>query len=298
MYHESSKRHVGIQKQIKPAPGNNWRKGDNVTSALGQMPNAPLIYVLAQIRFTLVPRMDKRWENFHEKVFELYPKAETERIEQITVIDGKPTAGDTIKRWHLTNETSTSGIIMDAGMLIFHSTSYKTSEIFFSDFQNVLAEFRPILPEKGVSVSRLGLRYLDLLLQDGNLAVDQQIIEALQLPKLTNIGEARRMDQILTYQTPLGGTMNIRYRQSLTPDVLPADLFPNKLAPPKRLKREKPENSFVGLLDYDHFIEQEQSFDIEAIISHFQKLHHYSSAAFKLTTTKEAPSEWQKEIQL
>ena len=53
-----------------------------MTRALGQMPNAPLIYVLAQIRFTPVPRMDKRWENFHEKVFELYPKKETERTEQ------------------------------------------------------------------------------------------------------------------------------------------------------------------------------------------------------------------------
>lgn len=267
-----------------------------MTSALGQMPNAPLIYVLAQIRFTSVPHIDKQWEDFHEKIFELYPEKETERIMQIAIKDGQPTAGDTIKRWHLTNKATTTGIIMDAGTLIFHTTSYKTSSVFLSDFENVLEAFRPILPEKGVTVSRLGLRYLDLLLQENYLPVEQQIIETLQLPKLSNIGEARRMDQILTYRTPIGGTINIRYRQSSTPDVLPADLFPNKLEPPPRLKREKPENSFVGLLDYDHFTEQEQSFDIESIITSFRKLHAISSTAFIETTTEKAFEEWQKEI--
>lgn len=267
-----------------------------MTSALGQMPNAPLIYVLAQIRFAPVPHMHKHWEDFHEKIFELYPKSETQRIEQIAIKDGQPTAGDTIKRWHLTTKSSTTGIIMDAGTLIFHTTSYKTSDIFLSDFRSVLKAFIQILPKKGVTVSRLGLRYLDLLLQEGDLTVDQQIIKALQLPKLSSIGEARRMDQIITYQTPIDGTMNIRYRQSSTPDVLPADLFPNKLEPALRLKREKPENSYVGLLDYDHFTEQEQSFDIESIINNFRKLHEISSAAFKETTTEKAFEEWQKEI--
>lgn len=267
-----------------------------MTSALGQMPNAPLIYVLAQIRFTPVPHMDERWEDFHEKVFEQYPKAETQRIQQIAIKDGQPTAGDTIKRWHLTTKSSTTGIIMDAGTLIFHTTSYKTSDVFLSDFQSVLKAFIPILPEKGVTVSRLGLRYLDLLLQEGDLTVDQQIIKELQLPKLSSIGEARRIDQMITYQTAIGGTMNIRYRQSSTPDVLPADLFPNKLEPPLRLKREQTEDSFVGLLDYDHFTEQEQSFDIESIITDFRKLHAISSTAFKETTTEKAFAEWQKEI--
>lgn len=266
-----------------------------MANALGQMPNAPLIYVLAQIRFAPVPHMDERWEDFHEKVFEQYPKAETQLIQQIAIKDGQPTAGDTIKRWHLTTKSSTTGIIIDAGTLIFHTTSYKTSDVFLTDFRSVLKAIRPILPEKGVIVSRLGLRYLDLLLPEGDLTIDQQIIKALQLPTLSSIGEARRMDQIITYQTLIDGTMNIRYCQSSTTDVLPADLFPNKLEPPLRLKREKPENSFVGLLDYDHFTEQEQSFDIESIITNFRKLHEISSTAFKETTTEKAFEEWQKE---
>lgn len=268
-----------------------------MANALGQMPNAPLIYVLAQIRFTHVPRMDKRWEDFHEKIFESYPKAEAERIEQVAFKDGQPTIGDSIQRWHIANEPSNTGIILDAGTLIFHTTDYKTSDLFFSDLQSVLEAFIQILPEKGVAISRLGLRYVDLLLQEGDLIVDRQIIEALRLPNLSVIGEARRMEQIVTYQTQNSGTMVIRHRQSASPDVLPADLFPSKLVPALRLKRERPEHSIVGLLDYDHFVEQDQPFDIESIIGRFHKLHDISSAAFKATTTKEAFTEWQKEFQ-
>jgi len=241
--------------------------------------------------------MDKRWEDFHEKVFEQYPKAETKRIEQVAFKDGQPTIGDSIQRWHLANESRTSGIILDAGMLIFHTTEYKTSDVFLSDLQSILKAFMPILPEKGVSVSRLGLRYVDLLLQEDDLMVDQQVIEALRLPNLPDIGEARRMEQIVTYQTPINGTIVIRHRQSTTTDVLPADIFPNELEPALRLKRERPENSIAGLLDYDHFVEHDQSFDIDSINDSFHNLHDISSAAFKSTTTEEAFTEWQKEIQ-
>ncbi len=268
-----------------------------MAKALGQLPNAPLIYVLAQIRFTHVPHMDRRWEDFHEKIFSTYPKAETERIEQFVVKNGEPAIGDSIQRWHLVNESRKTGIIFDASMLVFHTTDYKASDVFLSDLTNILNAFAQILPEKGVSFSRLGLRYVDLLLPEGGVPVDQQVIEALRLPELPEeIGQAKRMDQTITYQTPINGTMIIRHRQSVAPDVLPSDIFPNKLEPAPRLKREPPENAIVGLLDYDHFIEKEEPFDTDAIIEGFRNLRTVSSAAFRKTTTEPALSEWSKEV--
>ena len=270
-----------------------------MAKALGQLPNAPLIYVLAQIRFTHVPRMDKRSEDFHEKVFNTYPKAEKERIEQVTFKDGQPSVSDSIQRWQLSNEPRTTGIILESGMLVFHTTDYKTSDVFLSELQNILNVFVEVLPEKrvGVSVSRLGLRYVDLLLEEEGLSVDQQVIEALRLPQIpTEIGAPKRMDQVVTYTTPTGSTLLVRHRQSTTPDVLPGDIFPNQLKPAPRLARERPENTIVGLLDYDHYIEQEQPFDDAAITTGFRTLHDTSSAIFKATTTKDALATWEKEV--
>ncbi len=266
-----------------------------MTNALGQMPNAPLIYVLAQIRFTHIPRMDKRWEDFHETIFEDYPNVEAEQIQQFGFKDGQPVVGDGVKRWHLVNETRTTGVILDAETLIFHTTGYITSADFFSRLRHVLMAFSPILPEKGVHVSRLGLRYVDLLLPEEDLTIDDQIIETLRLPQLSEVGKPQRMDQVVTYQTPVGGTMIVRHRQSITPDILPADIFPNKLEVASRLKRKRPENMMVGLLDYDHSLEKELAFDLGVIAGHFGSLRESTSTAFKATTTGSARQSWQKE---
>lgn len=265
-------------------------------NALGQLANAPLIYVLAQIRFPHIPRMDKRWEDFHEKVFDSYPKAEVETITQIAFKEGQPTAGDSIKQWHLNNESKTSGIILEPGMLVYHTTDYQKSDAFLSELQRLLDAFIQVLPEKGMSVSRMGLRYVDLLIEEDGLSVDQQVIEPLRIPKLDNIGSAQRLEQIITYKTSIDGTMSIRHRQSTTTNVLPADIFPNKLKHAPRFKKERPDNTIVGLLDYDHYIEKEQPFDITTIIETFNNLHKISSAAFEATTTKEAFDTWRKEI--
>lgn len=272
--------------------------GGTVENALGQLPNAPLIYVLAQIRFTHVPRMDKRWEDFHEKIFDQYPKAETERMQQVAIKDGQPSIGDSIQRWLLFNESNSTGIILDAGMLVFHSTEYKTSGDFLKELQNILDAFAQVLPERGVSVLRLGLRYVDLLVEEQGLTVDQQVMDTLRLPQIPDgIGTPNSMEQVVTYVTPIGGTLRVRHKQSTTPDVLPGDIFPNPLKPAPRLMREHPENTVVGLLDYDHYIEQEQPLDHTAIIDDFRALHEKSSAAFRVTTTSDARTIWEKEIQ-
>jgi len=267
-----------------------------MAKALGQLPNAPLIYVLAQIRFTHIPRMDRRWEDFHEKIFNTYPKAETEQIDQFVVKDGEPAIGDSIRRWHLVNESRTTGIILDASTLIFHTTDYKTSDTFLSGLQEALIALIQILPESGVTVTRLGLRYIDLLLAENGLTVDRQVMENLRLPLLSqSIGTPQRMEQVITYETPMSGTLLIRHRQSATPDLLPSDIFPTRLEPAARLMQQRPEDSIVGLLDYDHYIGLDQSFDHVTIIDKFRELHDVASAAFKATTTKEALDLWKKE---
>lgn len=263
-----------------------------MSNALGQLPNAPLIYVLAQVCFTHVPRMDKRYEDFHDKVFSSYPRVETERIDPITFKDGQAAIGDSIQRWHLSNESKTTGIVLDAGVFVFHTTEYSTSDEFLTELKHVLAAFVKVLPEKGVLATRIGLRYVDLLLPEGNLNIDKQVIEPLRLPNLAAIGEAQRMDQVITYRTSIGGTMVIRHRQSTTTDVLPADLFPIKLKSALRLSYDRPKSAVVGVLDYDHIIEQEQPFDIDAITSSFRNLREISSAAFKATTTRDAILQW------
>ncbi len=267
-----------------------------MADALGQLPNAPLIYVLAQVRFTRIPRMDRRWEDLHEKVIEKYPRALPERIEQLTLKDGKPTVGDSIQRWNLLSDDRRTGVSVTADSLVLHTSKYETSERFVAALLNVLLDFAKIIPEKGVHITRLGLRYVDLLLPEDNLAVDNQVIETLKLPRRPSLGEPERMEQTVTYKIGVEGRLVVRHSQSIKPDLLPGDLFPNNLEIAPRLSRPKPEDQIAGLLDYDHYIEKDALFDVDAIVDGFRDLHSVTSAAFKETTTENARAVWKTEV--
>ncbi|MEN8130517.1 MAG: TIGR04255 family protein [Pseudomonadota bacterium] len=266
-----------------------------MANALGQLPNAPLIYVLAQVRFTHIPRMDRRWEDLHERVIQRYPRAKPERIEQFTLKDGKPAVGDSILRWNLLSNDQRTGLIVAADSLVLHTAKYETSVSFVAELDDVLQDFAKIIPEKEIRVTRQGLRYVDLLLPENGLAVDDQIIETLRLPRPRSFVEPERMEQIVTYKSGVEGKLVIRHRQSIKPDLLPGDLFPNNLEIAPRLSRPKPEDQFVGLLDYDHFIEKEIPFDVAAIIDGFRNLHSVTAAAFRETTTDKAQATWKTE---
>ena len=268
--------------------------GDTGTRALGQLPNAPLIYVLAQLRFTHVPHMDRRWEDFHERIYDAYPRAETERIEQVAFRNGQPAGSDTFHRWHLSDSARTTGVIVAADTLVVHTTAYVDSNHFMDELDRLLTAFVSVLPQ-GVGVTRLGLRYVDLLLEEDGLSVEQQVAERLRMPTLPDIGTPQRMEQVMLYETSLSGRMVIRHRQSTTPDVLPGDIFPNRLVPARRaarLAQEGVPGTVCGLLDYDHYLEKEQAFDVTPLIETFRALRAISSAAFRATTTEAAFEKW------
>jgi len=48
-------------------------------------------------------------------------------------------------------------------------------------------------------------------------------------------------------------------------------------------------------MDYDHYIQFEENFNISSIIDKFKSLHDINSKAFKLTTSDDAEQLWNKD---
>lgn len=100
--------------------------------SLGRLPNAPLIYVLAQVKFSRVPNMKNLWEDFHQKIFDTYPESQVEHIEQFAIKkEGLESSPET--QWNLLNRERSQGFLLKPEMLILHTTSYETSDVFFND---------------------------------------------------------------------------------------------------------------------------------------------------------------------
>ena len=263
-------------------------------ASLGQLPNAPLIYVLAQIVFTRVPKMGSYWEDFHQAIFDRYPQALTERIRQIQLQDEDEASTSDSIRWNMLDREKREGIILAPESLIFHATSYTTSDDFFDRLEFVLTKLAGILP-RNIEVNRLGLRYVDLLLPSEDLPVDEQVSGKLGSISLDDVGCAfQKLEEVTRYTTPEKGDLVIRHRQSLGSDILPGDLFPTNLKNAPLLEKEKPENATVGLIDFDHYVHLESEFKPGVIIDKFKTMHTISSKAFKITTTPKARQLWSK----
>lgn len=265
-----------------------------MSRALGQLPNAPLIYVLAHVRFGQIPKIDRVREDIHEKLFADFPVSREEKVQALTMRDGAPDLGEVKPRWHYLSADRTKGVILSSDSLVFHTTAYVESPVFFADFREVVSHCEEVFPQH-VRVMRCGLRYVDLLVPEDGLSVDDQVVDAFRLPAVTKLGKLQRMEQVVRYSTPVGGVLVVRHRQSTTPDLLPNDIFPNDLEPPARLNRARQEGEIAGLMDYDHFDEREMDFGVEAIVDKFGLLHGVNSAAFRETTTPEAQDAWCKE---
>lgn len=266
-----------------------------MAKALGQLPNAPLIYVLAQIVFTRVPKMESRWEDFHQEIFDQYPEAVPERMRQFQIQDtGVSSASDQV-RWKMFDREKRTGIILSPESMIFHATSYTTSDDFFDSLDFILKKLIGILP-KSVEVNRLGLRYVDLFLPSEELPVENQVSGKLGSISLEEAGcSFQKLEEVTRYNTSINGELVIRHRQSTEADILPGDLFPNDLQPAPLLSDVKPERTVVSLMDYDHYVHLKEDFDSQKIIIKFKELQEISSKAFEITTTEEAKQLWRSE---
>lgn len=265
-----------------------------MNQSLGSLPNAPLIYVLAQIMFSRVPKMESLWEDIHQRLFAEYPESEVENVTQFAIKkEGISPAQET--RWHLLSRDRHNGVLLSPEMLIVHTTGYKSSNKFFGDLEVALSSLIKIIP-KGIQTKRLGLRYLDLLLPRNNLDVDRQVVEKLGMLSLSEIGcSPLRFERISNYTTAIGGELAFRARQTTGTDALPSDLFPNILKPAPLLNTPKMSSTVVGSLDFDHYLNIEMELNAEGIVRKFRDLQKTTSDAFRAVTTREGMAIWEGE---
>lgn len=266
--------------------------------ALGTLPNAPLVHVLAQIVFTRVPKMDGLFEELHQQLFSLYPES---KVEHIKVFDFKEEAVSPSQetRWNILSRDARQGVVITPNTLILHTTRYTNSADFFKQLEDILVLFKAMLPE-GVMVNRLGLRYVDLLLPTPTLSVNQQVINYLGIhPLRSNECKPVRLERMETFNTLIGGELRLRHTQSVNKDVLPQDLFPNVLQPAPLLNKpsanDQTDSQSVGILDFDHILSNMNDlFDPAFIVMKFRELHKVSSAVFHEVTTAHAMQIWKE----
>ncbi len=265
-----------------------------MTSSLGHWPNAPLVYVLAQIQFNRVPLLEEKWEVFHQAIFDQFPEVFPENfVEFLLTPEDQEPKPQTVKRWQFFTKDRRTGIILDPGTLIFHTTDYEESNVFFDDMEVILEALLPALPTSLI-LKRSGLRYLDVMLPSDTLSLDAMVTDSLRKTGLEGIDcRYQHETQTIVHKSPRDSTLVVKYRQSEGGDVLPNDLFPNKLVNAPLTEKLQASNTIASSLDIDHFKGLNKPMGTaQEVVNKLRDLHTISSNAFLALTTEDAQISW------
>ena len=217
----------------------------------GRLNNAPVVYVLCQIRFSPVEKMADFVPVIQEALRGQYPVYEREQIGGVTLgPNGQPTFVQNENRWRFETRDQRTGYMLSTNQLITHTTAYVDSEDFRS---RIVSGFRTVHEFAKLSfIQRVGLRYIDLIIPGDDDRIEDYVNPALVGFRSQVSGLVPDVSQqFLRAHSPIGGTMLMRASRALHATALPADLMPT----PLKLLREPNAEKESVLLDWDHYIE-------------------------------------------
>lgn len=251
-----------------------------------KLEKSPLVYVVAQVRIGAVLKMVDYIPEIQERMrkanYSLYRPSEVRELE----LGPSGTKTQITGQWAFDRIDRTTGFLVQAGSVAFHTTAYDTYKIFFANLQQGLQIVQDVV---GIAASeRLGLRYVDAFQASAGHELVDYLKDGLRGIGLDHIGARRpRSFTNLITDTDVGGKLVVRIGLN-TEGALPPNLVPQDLASVKTFDARMP----IGILDYDHFIEKPEEFSVERAIEQFNGLHGILSDVFRETVSDFALEDW------
>lgn len=276
-----------------PLPHPDQRKKETGAMAQfkGRLDNAPVVYVLCQVRFSPVEKMVDYVPAIQEALRPQYPNFQREQIGGISLVpNSQPAFVQNETRWRFDTRENSTGFILSTNQLIVHTTSYVDSDDFR---ERIVNGFRTIheIAKLGF-IQRVGLRYIDLITAAADDTLEDYIHPSLigfrpPVPGLTpDVSQ-----QFLRNRSTMGGTLLVRVSRAHHQTELPADLMPMLLAA-KRSPRPDQESIF---LDWDHYVDQQNlDPDPQVLANTVRALKAPIATIFKEAITDHAVQRWRR----
>lgn len=263
-----------------------------------KMPNAPVYYALAQAKFNPVAAMAKYVDDVQDRLrregYTLFEPHQVTHV-QFSASPGQPTEPQVIPTvsWLISKEDRTSGFILTASAIVFHTTHYETNETFIPELLRGLSAVNEVV---GLAhVSRLGLRYLDAVLPMPGETVDQYLVKGLEG---IHFGATQRYAMTESvFETTSGpllskGTLIARVYRANSALGYPPDMVPSGLIP--MAKFAITDEVLHAVIDIDHFVEGPMPLDFDKLGEQASSLHATIKQAFEATRSEHAKAVWDR----
>ena len=260
------------------------------SNRIGRLTNAPVVYVLAQIRFSAITKLGEKYiPNIQERLRRDYPRFQHVQTQEVTVpmaASGQLVQVVTNPRWDFSDRANRSGFVVLENAVTYHTTDYTT---FDECLEKLHAGLAQIQEELHIALtSRVGIRYIDLIAPDEGEQLDQYVTGSLLGFPLGKISPNPGRQQTVATTKTTEGVLTLRFCQDQSNVILPPDLADHTLAPCRAHPPDRPK----AILDTDHYSLVDTEFTVDDVASRLVRLHDVSSEAFKTIVTDYAWNKW------
>ncbi len=254
---------------------------------------SPLVYVVAQVRFSAVESIAKYVPAIQDELRRQYPRLAKSDLKHLRVSPVSEPDISTVPRFEFQNKDRSCGIVLLPDAVSVHVSRYTTFEDFCAILRRAL---ETVDSEVGIGlIERIGLRYVDLV----RPAIDESLADYLCPGILgiddTVVGVSNAIRGSIYQGQTTAGTLVIRTAQRNDGGFLPPDIDPSPLA---HAEYEIKPGTVVTLLDFDHFREYTKEpldFSTERVLRTLWRLHETTDLAFRAAVTNHALEVWGKE---
>jgi uncharacterized protein (TIGR04255 family) len=251
--------------------------------------HAPLLLVLAQVRFSTVLKMQEFLPEIQEQLRNSgLPKFRTVQTETETRLFGAEQQSrlTTATHWEFLAKGDCTMATLGTNSISLSTTAYETFEDFTKILANVLETVR-----KTANISlreRIGLRYIDVIVPADGKTLSDYIVDDVRGLSLEKLGLKMSSSVSVTVGKSSLGTFALRSIRLPNGSVLPPDLSQLRLETDKPLTL----NQEFCTLDFDHFNEGTKDFDVAQTMTEFEELHDLIERTFKAAVKPAAMEEW------
>jgi len=268
-----------------------------VPIALGQWPQAPLVFVLAQVRF--LPSNMANLDVIKNALRGVLP-THFERVNALMGLSmevgsapndlAATAASPIVVGYDFVNMNQEAVVRVMPDSLTYAVSHYKDYADFSAAWMNVVS----VLPALGIMhIQRAGLRYVDFI-----YPAEGKVPEDYFLPPFDHRASGRikgavsdaEINMLMQEYEFERGRLRVQYARGRGQPGLPLDLQGLLPVAPSSLKTNHAGTS--GTFDTDRWIDEEISSELKSLGESFSLLHNGISTAFKGSISAFAKSEW------
>lgn len=253
--------------------------------------NAPVMYVLAQVKFNQILSMETFVPAIQEEMRKIgFPDYRKEIVNLLHFPIGQSDTGtsvQTVNRYIFGDMDNRSGFNLESNAIAFQSADYGVFEAFLQTFLKGIS-----IVDKNVKldfIERTGIRYLDAVIpKNDELLQDYLITEVLGLIKKVTGKWSHSYTETVS-KNDMGAVLIARTIIQDSQVSLPSDITPLAYELLPRFKV----SGLHAVIDTDGYYEERALFDINAIGSKLNNLHEEISKLFRASVLDHAINIWE-----